>query len=123
MEVPLTMKTLITPWIINQGSSFYEYYGVYDDDGNPLAFTGYSAFGEIREDYDSAIATVSMTIDSGRLNLHNGVLTVHLLPADTKNLDADTDYVFDIELVIPGGDRFRIVEGVAIVRPEVSKED
>jgi len=116
------MKTLITPWIINQGSSFYEYYGVYDDDGNPLTFTGYSAFGEIREDYDSATAAISMTIDSGRLSLNSGVLTVHLLPADTKNLDADTDYVFDIELAVPGGDRFRIVEGVAIVRPEVSKE-
>jgi len=116
------MKTLIAPWVINQGSSFYEHYGLFDDEGNPLSLLGYSAFGEIREDYDSVSPAVSMTIESGRLNLHNGVLTVRLLPADTKKLKADKDYVYDIELVVPGGDRFRIVEGVAMVRPEVSKE-
>ena len=115
-------KTLMDPWIVNQGSSFYSHYGCYDDDGNPLSFAGYSAFGQVRTSHDAEDAVITMTVENGMLLLIDGVLVVHLLPVNTKNLDAETDYVYDIELVVPGGDRFRVSEGPLVVRPEVSKE-
>ena len=116
------LDTVIDPWIINQGATFFASYAAYSDEGILLDLSGYAAMGQIRTDYKVDPPILTFSTENGKIQLVNGEVQVIIPSDDTKALEPDVDYVFDIEMAAPSGYRYRIVEGIAMVRPEVTIE-
>ncbi len=116
------LDVVIDPWIINQGATFFASYAAYSDEGVLLDLSGYAAMGQLRTGYKEDPVVLTFSTENNKIELVNGEVHVVIPSDDTKLLEPDTDYVFDIEMAAPTGYRYRIVEGIAIVRPEVTIE-
>jgi hypothetical protein len=108
---------------INQGADFERLLTLKSDAVTTINLTGYTFRGQAREAFDSKNAAFSFvfalknqTTNEGQVDwsLANTALTA-------LKLSASTNYVYDVEMVSPGGIVTRILEGTATVNPEVTK--
>lgn len=99
--------------LIEQGATFSLDVLLVDAFDEPLDVTNYTGRGQLRKNYQSINATsFSVTLTTGNLNI--------ALPAsNTAALEAGR-YVYDVELVT-GSTVARVLEGIATVKPEVTK--
>lgn len=66
----------------------------------------------LKKSYYDAECLIEKTLDNSTLNLYLG-------PDDTKDLDFNAQYVYDIELTNGDGDVFTFISGVLLLTPEV----
>lgn len=93
---------------------------VYKRGTAPVSLTGAQARMQLRTSYDAATAAISLTQASGiTLGGAAGTIVVALTDAQTAALPAGR-YVYDLELV-EGSKVTRLIEGVAICTPEVTR--
>lgn len=94
---------------------------VYKRGVQPVDLAGFSARMQLRSSYDSPTAAISLTQASGiALGGASGSVAVSLTDTQTSALPAGR-YVYDLELVSPSGIVTRLIEGVAICTPEVTR--
>jgi hypothetical protein len=87
----------------------------------PVNLTGYSARLQVRETHRSPNTLVSLTTENGiTLGDKQGTIQI-VIPADVTTYFHPTNYVYDLELVSPGGEVTRILEGTFKVTPEVTR--
>lgn len=113
------------------GSTFEKTWPLTDADtglaGDP---TGWSARCEVRDTYGGTLVTRfhsdpakgwdgSITMTSPTLG---GNLTLFLTAAKTALLAPRTKAVFDLEVIDPTGQPFRIIQGRAFITPEVTTD-
>ena len=91
--------------------------------GAPVDLTGCKVRMQVREDYESPLPLLELTTENGGIAIDPvevGVLQLYISDADTSAALWDGG-VFDIEVVHPGGDVTRIVQGAVSVSPEVTR--
>jgi len=105
---------------ISQGETFQLAVPVLDDNGAPVALSGMTARGQIRS--HSASPTVlhewSATAGNLALDINDVVLTV---PAATSTAWSFRTARWDLELIDLDGNTIRLVEGIVVVHPEVTR--
>ncbi len=90
--------------------------------GTPVDLTTFDARMQIRETAASTTIIFELTVSNSRIVLGgiNGTIALIVAAADTATIDAGS-YVYDLELISPGGDVTRLLEGDAIVTAEVTR--
>lgn len=102
-----------------QGATF-DYLLTWKTSGTAVDLTGYTARMQVREEYTSSTAVLSLTSGSGiTLGGTAGTIVIAASAATTGALEAG-DYVYDLELV--NSDLVtRLVQGKFTVDPEVTR--
>lgn len=92
--------------------------------GPPLDLTGYSIRMQIRKEYSSEEALLTLTSDDGDFSIDEsiGKATLTISAEDTASLDAGY-YKYDIEFFNNSGYVFCPFYGTFRVRPEVTRDD
>jgi hypothetical protein len=111
---------------IKQGSVFRRSITYKDSTGALVNLTGYTARMQVRPKYTSVDKLVDITSSPsghGSITLGGvaGTIVILIHSAHTATLDAPAKAVWDLELVEPGGEADRILEGAVVITPEVTK--
>ena len=106
---------------ISQGETYYIRLNAKDSSGSRINLSGYTARGVIKYRYGSTGFLLDLDPDvvsgtNGNL-LTGGYIDVALTPAQTSNLPVG-QFVYDVE-ISGGSSVFRVVQGKAVVNPEV----
>lgn len=99
---------------IDQASSFITSFTIFDDNDNPIDFTGYTVNSQCKKSYTSAnnypfVATASNT----------GLITLTMNYITSGSM-APGRYVYDIEVVDVNSIHSRLIEGIVTVNPAVT---
>jgi hypothetical protein len=102
---------------IDAGSTFSAIISVSGSNGLPLNLTGYTVASQIRKSYGSitAYAFTASVYDAltGKVRL--------VLSSTTSSGIKPGRYLYDIEVTAPNNDKLRVVEGLVIITPEITK--
>jgi hypothetical protein len=102
---------------VDQGSFFRTYVTVSNTDGAPLDLTNYTVASQMRKSYQSSTAynfTGSITNPvQGRVRIELSSEQSRLIPAGK--------YLYDLEVTAPNGEKTRVVEGIVLINPEITK--
>jgi hypothetical protein len=107
--------------ILDQGAT-YELVVVYKDENNvPINLTGYNAYMQLRENYDSTVADLTLTTVNGGISINGplGEITITATATQTTALTSDY-YLYDLELV-NGSAVTRLLQGQITVNSEVTR--
>ena len=107
----------ISNLVVDQGTTFSSIITVTDQTGTPLNITGYTVKSQFRKSYQSSSA---VNFTASIYDAVAGQVRLQLNPSDTTDIQAGR-YLYDIELTSPIGDKFRALEGLVIVTPEITK--
>lgn len=104
-----------------QGASFERIFAWKIDD-IPVNLNGYTARMQVRRDHPAPVAVITLTTENDGIVLGGsaGTITLQMSPEQTEALDA-AQHVYDIELVSPADDVYRILEGRFTISPEVTR--
>jgi hypothetical protein len=106
---------------INQGETISRKI-TWQPGGTPQDITGYSARMHVRRTKEDVDTVIELTDANGRLVLGGsaGTITVTLSDTESSAIEA-LDYVYDLELISPGGVVKRLLEGPFEVTREVTR--
>lgn len=106
---------------IEQGTTF-TYPIIWKPGGVVADLTGFSARMEIRRSIDSNVVLARLDTDNGGIIIDGllGKITLYLSDAQTSLLKFDSA-VYDLELVAPGGEVTRLIEGSVSLSREVTR--
>ena len=107
----------ISNLVVDQGTTFSSIITVADQTGTPLNITNYTVKSQFRKSYQSSSAT---NFTASIYDATTGRIRLQLDPSDTSNIQAGR-YLYDIELTSPIGEKFRALEGLVIITPEITK--
>jgi len=104
---------------IDQGTDFHRQITIKDSLGVPIDLTGYTCVAKAKVNYNSPTTsfTFTMTIPTPL----SGIIDWDLPHAQTEdiNLDDNTEYYYNMDLIDAGGVVQRILEGVITLDPSV----
>lgn len=111
--------TTFTEIFIDQGTTFTHNVNVIDAVTNDyINIAGYSVSSQFRASYDSANATGTFICNV--IDAANGGYNMTMTAANTSNIDSG-QYVFDVKATSPANVVSRILEGIVIVTPQVTR--
>lgn len=89
----------------------------------PIDLTGYTARMQVRHKYNSTDKLLDLTTENGGITLGGALGTILILAtaSQTAAVPAPKDCVYDLELVAASGKVTRLLQGVAVISPEVTK--
>lgn len=102
--------------VVDQGTDFEAKVDLTTANNDVFDLTGYSVFSQMRKNYASSTATSFTT-------LHNdtgGQITLRLSSTLSATLEPGR-YLYDVEIVSPGGNIDRVVEGIVTVTPGITR--
>lgn len=102
---------------IEQGATFSTKLNVEDVYGSPVNLSGYSAASQMRKTYQS---TTAYTLTANVTGTSNGEITVSMTAANTAALPAGR-MIYDLVIDDGAGVKTRVVEGIAVVLPSVTR--
>lgn len=104
---------------VDQGTTFSTIVDLENQDGTALNLTGYTVAGQMRKSYQSSTAVSFVASVYG--DATNGQIRLQLAPSTTSGLRAGR-YIYDVEITnTNSGDKFRVLEGIVILNPEITK--
>lgn len=106
-----------TELLIEQGATFSTTVNVEDTSGSAINLDSYTASSQMRKSY---YATSNTEITSTITGTSNGEITLSMTSANTANLTPGRQ-VFDLMITSPTGVKTRVVEGIIIVTPGVTR--
>lgn len=102
---------------IDAGSTYSAIVNVRNSDGTPINLTNFTIAAQIRKSYGSLNAynfTCSIfDAASGKVRM--------ILPAATSSTIKPGRYLYDIEVTSPIGEKLRVIEGIVLITPEITK--
>jgi len=115
--------------VVEQGATFSLTITYKDSEGAAIDLTDTDARMEIRQEYTSESALVTLTSAAGGSGNTSGIamggvagtITVVISETETKALTAPATNVYDLELITADGAVTRLVEGKATVSPGVTE--
>lgn len=102
-----------------QGTTFRKTFTIFNPDGTAMDLTGYSSVMQARKSYGAKTPLFSVSTDDS-ISINNNEILVDIHHLQTADFPKG-DYVWDIEITSPWDERSRILEGVLVVTPEVTK--
>lgn len=108
----------IADLVIDQGSTWSQYFQWLDPSGTPYDVSGYSARAMFKRNIDEP-AVISLTNSSGISVAADGMFILTIAPEVTDTLNGT--YMFDLEVVSPGGVVTRLVQGTVTISPSVTR--
>lgn len=108
---------------IPQGTSFPMIVTVRDALKIPSNITGYTFVSQIRPSYESSTVITSFIFTIQNQTTNTGEVRMELTPASLSGLvlTGRVAYVYDVEMTAPGGVVSRLLQGMAIITPEVTR--
>jgi hypothetical protein len=107
--------------VVEQGSGFSLALSYEAPEGSPIDFTGSTARMYVREKFSSSATLVELTTANGRITLgSNGSIGLSLTAAVTAALHFDRA-VYDLEIVPPTGEPYKIIRGNVFLKREVTR--
>lgn len=106
-----------TELLIEQGATFSSTVNVEDTAGAAINLSGYSASSQMRKSY---YATSNTAFTSTVTGTANGEITLSMTAANTANLTPGRQ-VFDLLITSPTGVKTRVVEGIIVISPGVTR--
>ena len=112
--------------VIEQGSAFTLSLRYKTAAGALVDLSGYTARMQVRESFDSATPLLAFTSSpGGGITLGGSLGTIDVEASDEATAAIATRLtlwaVYDLELVPPDGKAFRLIQGQAEIRPEVTR--
>lgn len=106
---------------IDQGATYTLVVVYKDDNGTPINLNGFSAYMQLRENYDSTVADLTLTTANGGISINGalGEITITATATQTAALISDF-YLYDLELV-NGSSVTRLLQGQLTVNSEVTR--
>jgi hypothetical protein len=106
---------------IDQGATWSVTVTYTDSNGTPINLTGYTAAMQVRQQYSSADADLTLTSPSGGIVITplTGVIVITMTATQTAALE-EGYYVYDVELT-SGSYKDRLIQGQLTVAPEVTR--
>ena len=106
---------------IDQGATWSVTVTYTDSAGAPINLTGYTAALQVRQQYSSADADLTLTSPSNGIVITGatGTVVITMTAAQTAAL-AEGYYVYDVELTL-GTYKDRLIQGQLTVAPEVTR--
>lgn len=106
---------------IDQGATWSVVVTYKDSTGAVINLTGYTAAMQVRQQYSSADADLTLTSPSGGIVITGatGVVTITMTATQTAALE-EGFYVYDVELT-SGSYKDRLIQGQLTVAPEVTR--
>lgn len=102
---------------IDQGSDFNSVVSLTNQDGSPLNLSGFTVKSQFRKSYQSSSAT---TFDVAVHSALEGEIRISLPASASTDLNAGR-YLYDVEITSPGGQRKRVLEGIVVITPEITR--
>ena len=106
-----------TELLIEQGATFSTTVNVEDTAGAAINLFGYSASSQMRKSYYATSNTIITSTITGNAN---GEITLSMTAANTANLTPGRS-VFDLLITSPAGVKTRVIEGVIVISPGVTR--
>ena len=106
-----------TELLIEQGATFSTTVNVEDTAGAAINLFGYSASSQMRKSYYATSNTIITSTITGNAN---GEITLSMTAANTANLTPGRQ-VFDLLITSPTGVKTRVVEGIIVISPGVTR--
>jgi hypothetical protein len=122
-NLPVVMNPLKYNLVIDQGATFERVLmWKAGTPAGPVIFTGCTARAQIRGAIEDTTPLLELTTENGRLSLGStdGKLVITISAVDTAKLP-ENGGVYDLELVYPDGRVRRLMQGLVVVRPEVTR--
>ena len=116
--------------LVEQGTTFQRLVTFKDPAGAAVDITGWAFTGQIRKRYDSpdVVAAFSFTIldqvaSTGQVLMTMAPSVTGAIPVDKSSSVSKrlTTYAYDVDVLVPGGEVDRVIEGIVNVSPEVTK--
>lgn len=111
------LVAIVTNLYVDQGAYFSTFITVADINGAPLDLSGFTTASQMRKSYQSSIAynfTASISNPlQGRVKLELSSNQSRLIPAGK--------YLYDLEIINLSGETTRVVEGMVLINPEITK--
>lgn len=107
---------------INQGATFRFKFTWKDSKSRLIDLTGFVARMHVRAEVAASAVLIALNTENGGILLggKSGTISLYLSDAATSALSWAKG-VYDIELVSPSGEVFRLVSGAVSVSPEVTR--
>ena len=106
---------------IDQGADWFFNVTYENPAGTPVNITSYTAALQLRSLPESTTAVLSLATGSGiTITGASGLVAVHATAAQTGGIIAG-DYYYDLEITSPQGIVTRLVQGQAILNPQVTR--
>lgn len=107
--------------ILDKGSDFSLDVSLNVQDGDTISIIGAEAEAQVRANFKSSEVLDTLKSGTNRINIVDATHLTMYFPADVT-----TDYtfdkgVYDLEVKLKNGERLRILEGLLIARPEVTR--
>ena len=106
-----------TEILIEQGATFSTTVNVEDTAGAAINLFGYSASSQMRKSYYATSNTIITSTITGNAN---GEITLSMTSANTANLTPGRQ-VFDLLITAPNSTKTRVVEGIIMISPGVTR--
>jgi hypothetical protein len=104
-----------------QGATFSETY-TYKLNGSPVDLTSYTARMQVRRTPSTDTKTLDLTTENGAIVLGGALGTIAVTVSATAMAAVSSGkYRYDLEVVSSGGVVTRLLEGVFVVSPEVTR--
>lgn len=107
----------VTNLYVDQGSFFRTHVTVANTNGSTLDLTGFTVASQLRKSYQSSTGFNFTTSIS---NPTQGRVRIELTSEQSRVIPAGK-YLYDVEILAPTGERTRIVEGIVLINPEITK--
>jgi hypothetical protein len=106
---------------IDQGSVWTVVLVYTDSNDTPVNLTGYTAAMQLRQNYNSDVADLTLTTANGGITIvgATGTITINATAAQTGDLDPGF-YVYDLELT-SGSNISRLIQGQLTVAEQVTR--
>jgi hypothetical protein len=104
-----------------KGSTFSTTF-TYKISGTPVNLTGYTARMQGRQSHTADTAIISLTTENGKISLGGtaGTISLSLSAVETAAIE-QFNLVYDLEIVSGGGAVYRLLEGIIVLTPEVTR--
>ena len=107
---------------IDQGATWSATVLYKDSTGAAINLTGFTAAMQVRQQYSSETADLTLTTSNGGITITGatGTVLITMTAAQTRDLE-EGYYVYDVELTSPSALVTRLIQGQLTVAPEVTR--
>lgn len=102
---------------IDQGTTFSSIITLTNQDGTAMNLTGYTIKSQFRKSYQTSQA---YDFTASIIDATNGKVRLQL-PAATSSAIKSGRYLYDIEITSNINEKFRVLEGIVVITPEITK--